>query len=163
MTSKVMIIREISKKSLHKNAPHWLLLRLSIPLVMVRIGLKSDWSAFALMLFGSFCGGGVCTPESELSPESSPELSDRPFSGVWTPSELISDPSQYPLSRESPPESVESSRSITSSFLRRSERSNFERSDFLRRRRFFRASRSWNSGCGWSTCAFRKDLERNQF
>ena len=81
-------------------------------------------------------GGGVETPESELSPESEP-LSR--FSGVTVPSDGGFDPSQKPLSPfESPPESVESF-STLSSFLRSSERSNFDKSDFLRSRRFLRA------------------------
>lgn len=121
--------------------------RLRIPFETERIG------ASCFSIFKS-AGGGVETPESELSPESEPPLSL--FSGVTVPSDGGFDPSQNPLSPfESPPESVESF-STLSSFLRSSERSNFDRSDFFRSRRFLRASRSWNSGCGWSAAGFRR-------
>lgn len=102
-----------------------------------KFGLRlGDAGKLTFSIFKS-AGGGVETPESELSPESEPPLSL--FSGVTVPSDGGFDPSQNPLSPlESPPESVESF-STLSSFLRSSERSNFDRSDFLRSRRFLRA------------------------
>ena len=53
-------------------------------------------------------------------------------------------------------ESSFSSCEITSSFFFKSDMSNLDRSDFLRRRRFLRSSRSWKSGCGWSTLPLRE-------